>query len=83
VNNRDFLLNNKQVYSKEYPSGRWMTLKALRKAVIAGRANDWGVVDVDFETGQNESMCVYCATGIEHPDSPISPITTTASVTLH
>jgi hypothetical protein len=81
--NREFLLNNKQVYSSEYPGGRWMTLKALRKAVVAGRAHDWHVVDVDFETGENEAMCVYCATGIEHPDGPISPITPNASGTLH
>jgi len=83
LHNHEFLLNNKQVFSKEYPDGRWMALKALRKAVIAGKADDWWVLDVDFDTGENLSLCPYCATGVDHPDSSISSVTPEASGTLH
>lgn len=72
LKDQEFWRNNKQVFSKEYPDGRWMALKALRKVVIAGNADDWWVLDVDFATGENLSMCPYCATDVEHPPLPLS-----------
>jgi hypothetical protein len=83
LNNREFFLNNKQVFSKKYPDGRWMALQALCKAVIAGKADDWWVLDVDFDTGENSSLCPYCATGVDHPDNSTSPVTLGASGTIH
>ena len=32
-----------------------------------------GVVDFDLETGEATSVCVYCVTGMDHPDDPDLP----------
>lgn len=78
-----FLRNNKQVI---FPDRRirFVTLKAIRKAVIAGKAEDWDVIDFDFDTGEATLVCVYCVTGVEHPDDGASSVTSEeASATLH
>lgn len=49
-----------------------MPLKAIRKEVIAGKADDWDVIDFDFDTGEATLVCVYCVTGVEHPDGEAS-----------
>jgi hypothetical protein len=76
------LRNNKQVFP---PAGkpRWMTLDELRKAVIAGGADDWDVLDIDPETDEIIVKCPYCVTGVEHPTDWSWPMTPEASVTLH
>jgi hypothetical protein len=66
LEDREFLRNNKQVF-REGKRSQWMTLKALRKAVRAGKADDWDVVDINFKTGEKRIICAYCATGVEHP----------------
>ena len=61
----------------------WLTLKALRKAVFAGKADDWDVIDIDLDTGTATIVCTYCASGIEHPNDGASSVTPEASGTLH
>jgi hypothetical protein len=64
---QDFLRNNKQVVCRDQRI-RFMTLNAIRKEVVAGNADDWDVIDFDFDTGEATLVCVYCVTGVEHPD---------------
>jgi hypothetical protein len=64
---RGFLLKHKQVFKGAGCDGHFMTLKALRKAVLARKADHWNVVDIDLETGQPSLICPWCATGLEHP----------------
>jgi hypothetical protein len=78
---QEFLRNYKQVIFAD-GRGRWMTLEALRKALFAGKGDDWHVVDIDLDTGKTTMECVYCATGVEHPSWPASG-TSEASGTLH
>jgi hypothetical protein len=59
-----FRRNNKLVFSRK-GNPRWMTPTALRKAVIAGKTDDWGVLSYDFHTGEPyrmfpEFMCLDC-----------------------
>jgi hypothetical protein len=61
---RVWLQNNKQVFIGE--KDRWMTFARLKKEVIAGHADDWWVVDIDFATGEKSLICPYCATGVDH-----------------
>lgn len=61
---REWLRTNKQVFDGKH--GRWMTIDRLKKAVLAGKAKDWMVVDIDLETGEPRLICPYCATGVEH-----------------
>jgi hypothetical protein len=77
---QEFLRNNKQVICPDQRI-RFMTLKALREAVVAGKADDWDVIDFDFDTGEATFVCVYCVTGVEHPEgtSSVKP----PSSTLH
>jgi hypothetical protein len=83
VEHQEFLRNTKQVIFPDQQS-RWMTLKEITKAVMAGEAEDWSVIYIDFDTGEASQMCAYCATGVEHPDDEASPVTSVAaSVTLH
>jgi hypothetical protein len=80
---QEFLRNNKQVV---FPDRRirFMTLEAIRKEVIAGKAEDLDVIDFDFDTGEATFVCVYCVTGVEHPDDEASSVTSEAvSATLH
>jgi hypothetical protein len=77
----DFLRNNKQVVCSDERI-RFMRLTALREAVIAGKADDWGVVDFNFETDEATFVCVYCVTGVEHPDDEASSVKPPSS-TLH
>jgi hypothetical protein len=77
---REFLRTNKPVLFNN-GSGRWVTLKALRSAVIAGKADDWHVVDFS-ETGEPMMSCSYCAAGVEHSDESAPTIVPT-SRTLH
>jgi hypothetical protein len=64
LEDRAFLRNNKQVFFGASNRSRWMTVKKLRKAVRAGKADDWNVVDFDFETGESSIICAYCAAGL-------------------
>jgi hypothetical protein len=68
---QEFFRNNKQVVCPDQRI-RFMTLKAIRKEVIAGNADDWDVIDFDFDTGEATLVCVYCVTGVEHPDGETS-----------
>jgi hypothetical protein len=43
----------------------WMTLRALRTAVLAGIADDWNVIET-IKTGEGLLICPYCAAGVEH-----------------
>jgi hypothetical protein len=45
----------------------WMTLRTLRTAVLAGKADNWNVIET-IETGQGLLICPYCATGVEHDE---------------
>jgi hypothetical protein len=59
-----FRRNNKLVFSRK-GRPRWMTPTALRKAVVAGKTEDWGVLSYDFHTGEPyrmfpEFMCLDC-----------------------
>jgi hypothetical protein len=78
---REFLRTNKPVLFND-GSGRWVTLKALRSAVIAGKADDWHVVDFS-DTGEPMMSCSYCAAGVEHSDHPVPRIVRKTSGTLH
>jgi hypothetical protein len=78
---QDFLRNNKQVVCPDQRI-RFMTLKAIRNAVIAGDADDWDVSDFDFDTGEATLVCVYCVTGVEHPKNGASSVEPPSS-TLH
>ncbi|SRR6266704_449737 len=61
-----FLTDNKQVFRGASGRNQWMTTAALRKAVRAGKANHWSVVNIDFETGESlENMCPCCAAGLD------------------
>jgi|tagenome__1003787_1003787.scaffolds.fasta_scaffold20663363_2 hypothetical protein len=62
---RAFLLENKQVFFANGRS-RWMTLNQIRKAVTAGRADDWHVIDINLDTGEWRIVCAYCAAGVTH-----------------
>jgi len=58
-----FRRNNKLVFSSKRL--RWMTPVALRKAVIAGKAEDWCVLSYNFQSGEPhrifpELMCLDC-----------------------
>jgi hypothetical protein len=64
---QEFLRNNKQVVCRDRRI-RFMTLEAIRDAVMAGKADDLDVIDFDFDTGEGTFVCVYCVTGVEHPD---------------
>jgi hypothetical protein len=64
---QEFLQNNKQVVCPDERI-RFMRLTAIREAVIAGEADDWGVIDFNFETGEGTFVCVYCVTDVDHPD---------------
>jgi hypothetical protein len=77
-----FMRDNRQVFSREGWC-RWMPLKMLRKAVIAGEADDWDVLETRSDTGEIVSVCPYCATGVEHPDNGDSLDMPPASRTLH
>jgi hypothetical protein len=77
----EFLRNNKQVLSNN-GRGRWISLKALRSAVIAGKADDWHVVDFS-DTGEPMMSCAYCAAGVEHSDESAPTIVAKTSGTLH
>jgi hypothetical protein len=74
----DFLRNNKQVICPDQRI-RFVALNAIREEVIAGKADDLDVIDFDFDTGEATLVCVYCVTGVEHPDgsSPEEPLLTT------
>jgi hypothetical protein len=65
---REFFRENVQVYipGKRGLRDRQMTRTALRAAVVAGKAEKWQVLDVDFETGEMRLLCPYCALGIYH-----------------
>jgi len=78
---QDFLRNNKQVVCPDQRI-RFMTLKAIRAAVIAGAADDWDVIDFDFDTGEATLVCVYCVTDVEHPGDEASSVKP-PSGTLH
>jgi hypothetical protein len=78
---QEFLRTNKPVLFND-GSGRWVTLEALRNAVIAGEAEDWHVVDFS-ETGEPMMSCSYCAAGVEHSDHPDPTIVAETSGTLH
>jgi len=78
---QDFLRNNKQVVCPDERI-RFMTLNAIRKEVIAGNADDWDVIDFNFDTGEATLVCVYCVTGIEHPNDETSSVEPPSS-TLH
>jgi hypothetical protein len=75
---QEFLRNNKQVVCRDERI-RFMTLNSIRKEVIAGNADDWDVIDFDFDSGEATLVCVYCVTGVEHPDgtSSVKPPTRT------
>src|ERR1700733_339363 len=77
---QEFLRNNKQVVCRDERI-RFMTLNSIRKEVIAGNADDWDVIDFDFDSGEATLVCVYCVTGVEHPDGTSSVMTPTR--TLH
>ena len=63
---RAWLRANKQVFRGASGRSVWMTTTALRKAVRAGKANHWSVVNIDFETGESsENMCPCCAAGLD------------------
>jgi hypothetical protein len=64
---RAWLRDHKQVFRGTGCDGHWMTAAALRKAVIAGKARHWTVVEIDPGTGEPSLICPWCATGIEHP----------------
>jgi hypothetical protein len=70
---QEFLRNNKQVVCPDQRI-RFMPLEAIRSAVIAGNADDWDVIDFDFDTGEATRVCVYCVTGVEHPDNETSAV---------
>jgi hypothetical protein len=76
-----FLRDHKQVI---FPSGygRWMTPKALEKAVRSHKADHWNVVDTNLDTGEIQIICCYCATGIENPNAADSSVKLPSS-TLH
>jgi hypothetical protein len=44
---------------------QWMTLRALRAAVLAGKADNWNVIET-IETGEGLLICPACAAGVEH-----------------
>ena len=79
---QDFLRHHKQVI---FPSGygRWMTPKALGKAVRSHKADHWNVVETDLDTGEIQIICCYCATGIENPNAAASSVKPAASCTLN
>jgi hypothetical protein len=62
-----WLRNHKQVFRGASDRSQWMTMQALRKAVLAGKASRWLVVEIDSETGEPSLVCPWCATGIAHP----------------
>jgi hypothetical protein len=68
---QEFLRNNKQVVCRDERI-RFMTLDSIRTEVIAGTADDWDVIDFDFDSGEATLVCVYCVTGVEHPDATSS-----------
>jgi hypothetical protein len=63
---RAFLRDHRQVFRGTRRS-HWMTMQALRKAVLAGKARRWLVVEIDSETGEPSVICPCCATGLAHP----------------
>jgi hypothetical protein len=70
---QEFFRNNKQVICPDQRI-RFMTLEAIRKEVVAGNADDWDVIDFDFDSDEATLVCVYCVTGIEHPDDGASSV---------
>lgn len=63
---QEFFQNNEQMVCSDERI-RFMKLTALREAVIANKADDWSVIDFDFETDVATFVCVYCVTDLEHP----------------
>ncbi|KJC62180.1 hypothetical protein UP10_02080 [Bradyrhizobium sp. LTSPM299] len=82
LEHQEFLQNNKQVVFPDQRI-RLMTLTSIRDAVIAGKADGWGVIDFDFDTGEATFICVYCATGVEHPDAEAFSVKPGVLSTLH
>jgi hypothetical protein len=78
---QDFLRNNKQVICPDQRI-RFMTLRVIREAVIAGKADDLDVIDFDFDTGEATLVCVYCVTDVEHPRDEASSVKPPSN-TLH
>jgi hypothetical protein len=70
---QEFLRNHKQVICADQRI-RFMALDGIRKEVIAGKADNWEVVDFDFHTGEGTLACVYCMTGVEHPSDGAYPV---------
>jgi hypothetical protein len=82
---QEFFRNNKQVVCPDQRI-RFMTLEAIRKEVIVGRADDWEVIDFDFDTGEATLVCVYCVTNVEHPGSralSVNPASADLSTKAH
>jgi hypothetical protein len=70
---QEFLRNNKQVICADQRI-RFMTVESIRKEVIAGKADNWEIVDFDFHTAEGTLACVYCLTGVEHPSDGAYPV---------
>jgi hypothetical protein len=43
-----------------------MTMRKLRAAVLAGKADSWMVCDADENGVVHRIICPYCATGFKH-----------------
>jgi hypothetical protein len=70
---RAFYRLNRQVFRGENCAGHFMTLKALRLAVISRQADDWEVVDIDIDTGETKLICPWRAVGLDRPDTSEAP----------